>query len=131
MRFWLWRAPLAAVLAVVLVVGTLSAQDWGGPAATPDGKYFPYGPVEVMAATQPPQQGPVTTFLHKLNIGCYSTMHSAGCGNLNTEVNYIFGSCHDWYGEPCKVAPPHGIGQAAYGPQSGYGSSGLGCNCGP
>jgi hypothetical protein len=155
MRRRLWRAPLAVLVAAVTVVGTSRAQELvpapvpepgplvPGPVAPgplapaaaspmrPDGKWFAYGPVEVQEAT-PPRRAPVCDFFHKFNIGCYSTIHSAGCGNLNTEINYIFGSCHDWYGEPCKSAPPHGIGQAAYGPQPGYGSSGTaGCNCGP
>jgi hypothetical protein len=130
MRFWLWRAPLAALLAVVTVIGTLRAQEGGqepgaAPPTRPDGKWFNYGPVEVQEGMQPARRTPVCSFLRALNVGCYSTMHSAGCGNLHTECLYIFGSCHNWYGEPCKAAPQHGIGTGAYGPQPGYGSSGT------
>jgi hypothetical protein len=136
MRFWLWRAPLAALLAVGLVVGTLSAQDWVGtpsapgvvvapapePGATPDGKWFPYGPVEIDASTPPRPRRPVGDFLRKCDVCCYANLHSFGCSNLKTELTYIFGSCRDFYAEPCVPPPPHYPGQPGYGH--------AGCDCG-
>jgi hypothetical protein len=137
MRYWIWRVPLAALLAVVLVVGTLSAQDWvSAPGAStgtmapsptqagfPDGKWFPYAPIEITESIPPPPRAPIANCLRKLNIGCYATVNSPGCGNLHTELTYIFGSCHCWYGQSCLAPPTYCIGQTGYGTTK--------CNCGP
>jgi len=177
MREGLWRVPLAALLAVGMIVGTLGAQDWmatpgapapligtgpaaavppmidgapvpGGPpvivgdpppgpvapvpappqARTFDGKWFPYGPVEIQASLPPRPPQPVRQWLRKCNIGCYSDIHSAGCGSFLADATFIFGSCHRFYNEPCQGPPLHFPPPAAYNSQ-GYG--GQGCGCGP
>ena len=159
MRCWPGTAPLAGLLAAVLVVGTSRAQGVGGtqlpepvpvapapvastpipstpidpapvagaplvpmpaPAQVPDGKWFPYGPVEIAATTVRPHT-PVMDLLRKCNIGCYTTVHELGCGSFCSEANFIFGSCHSFYGEPCAVPPPR------YPGQENYGQGGCGC----
>jgi hypothetical protein len=150
MGYGRWGA-LAALVAVGAVVGTLRAQDGGpvpmipsgpveevmpagpmvpvpqpgpAPALVPDGKYFPYGPVEIAASLPQPPRTPVRTFLRHLNIGCYATVHSPGCGSLVSDTTFIFGSCHAFYNEPCVRKP-----YIAPGPP-GYPNHGN-CNCGP
>jgi hypothetical protein len=148
MRFWLWTAPLA----MILVGGALRAQDGmtapvvpagpalpveavpppgpmvpvpdGPPAITADGKYFPYGPVEIQASLPPRPRQPIRQALRYLNIGCYTTIHSPGCGSLEAETTFIFGSCHAFHYQPCEGRPLH----VPWGPG---GNDGKGCGCGP
>jgi hypothetical protein len=145
MRYGLWRGAPAAVLAGVLVVGTLHAQVGGGgpvpapglsapvPTPLPDGKWFPYGPVEITVATPPRPRTPVTDTLRWLNIGCYSDLHHVGCSSLGAQITYVFGSCHAFYHEPCMPWPcrtpaPIGWGQTYGHGGSGYGQGGCGCD---
>jgi hypothetical protein len=148
MRYGFWRGWPAAVLAAVLVVGTMRAQELGGgpvpppgppgpgtggPATgpLPDGKWFPYGPVEIAVSTPPRPRTPVTNALRWLNIGCYSDLHHPGCMSLGAQAAYVFGSCHRFYHEPCMpwpshTPPPVGLSQTGYGPA---GSGQGGCDC--
>lgn len=37
---------------------------------------------------------------------CWASPNSMGCGNLKTDFLFVFGSCRQWYGEPCLNGPP-------------------------
>jgi hypothetical protein len=51
---------------------------------------------------------------------CWSTFNSYTCGSLSSHLHFIFGSCREFYGEPClKGAPPSPLPPWA-GPESGY-----------
>jgi hypothetical protein len=39
-------------------------------------------------------------------IGCWTTHQDYGCGNLKSECIFLFGSCRQFYGEPCLKEPP-------------------------
>jgi hypothetical protein len=38
--------------------------------------------------------------------GCAATLNSFTCGNLDSELTFIFGSCRQFYGEPCVKQQP-------------------------
>ena len=135
MRHGLWRA-LAVIVGMTLIVGAARAQGCVGPpppgaplapvpapGALPDGKWFPYAPVEIAYSAPPPPRQPLESWLHKCNIHCYSCLNCAGCGNAKTECTFIFGSCHAFYGQPCQGCPPSSWPAC---PRCGPGN---GCNC--
>jgi hypothetical protein len=135
MRHGLWRAAAAVVVGMTLVVGAAGAQEFVGPPpdealapvpaprALPDGKWFPYAPIELGATLPPPPRQPIEKWLRKCNIHCWSCLNCPGCGNCKTECTFIFGSCHAFYGQPCQ--PPPG---SAW-PSCGRCPPGNGCNC--
>lgn len=53
-------------------------------------------------------------------LGCWGSFNNYGCGSLHSHLEFIFGSCRQFYGEPClKGAPPSPMPPWA-GPESGY-----------
>jgi hypothetical protein len=42
--------------------------------------------------------------------GCYSHFNDYTCGSLRSEWVYIFGSCRDFFGEPCLKRAPQQAG---------------------
>lgn len=53
-------------------------------------------------------------------LGCWGTFNNYGCNSLAGTLHFIFGSCRQFYGEPClKGAPPSPLPPWA-GPESGY-----------
>jgi len=56
---------------------------------------------------------------------CYSSSNTFTCGTCKSECRFIFGSCREFFGEPCLKGPP-GPGDLAV---TGYGN---GCrHCAP
>jgi hypothetical protein len=43
--------------------------------------------------------------LARIGLGCYTTHNSPGCGSLHSELTFIFGSCRQFFGEPCFARP--------------------------
>src|SRR5437762_1613433 len=37
---------------------------------------------------------------------CWASSNTMGCGNLKTDFLFAFGSCRQFYGEPCLNGPP-------------------------
>ena len=37
---------------------------------------------------------------------CWASPDSMGCGNLKTDFLFAFGSCRQWFGQPCLNGPP-------------------------
>jgi hypothetical protein len=77
----------------------------------------------------PGPRQPLRDCLHSLHLCCWSHMNFVGCGNAKSECTFIFGSCRDFYGEPCRTGPPPfpvppGYGYAA---PDGYAPQGCGC----
>ncbi|MCI0458323.1 MAG: hypothetical protein L0Z62_15270 [Gemmataceae bacterium] len=56
-------------------------------------------------------------------IGCWAHHNTLGCGSLQSECKFIFGSCRTFYGEPCFKGPP----PSPFPP--GYGSGSTECRC--
>jgi hypothetical protein len=96
-----------------------------GPGTTPDGRWFPYGPLEVqeVSAASPRPRRPVNTFLRHFNACCWSDINHVGCGSLKSECNYVFGSCRSFYKEQCEAPQPHPWSRNA-------GNQSQGCGCG-
>jgi hypothetical protein len=144
------RRVLAVFVVMTLIVGAASARGWerpppgepfdpvgAPPPPLPDGKWFPYAPIEVAAATPLPPRQPIENWLRKCNIHCWSCLNCTGCGNCKTECTFIFGSCHAFFGQPCLGPPtspvPVGGTHPALGsyspPPGSYGPAPSGCNC--
>jgi hypothetical protein len=74
---------------------------------------------------------PVKDYFHNHpTICCWAHHNTLGCGSFHSDFNFIFGSCHTFYGEPCAKGPqpppmPPGYG---YG-LPGYGPSPTSCRC--
>ena len=43
--------------------------------------------------------------LNKTGLACYTNRNSPGCSNLRNDLRFIFGSCRDFFGEPCLPHP--------------------------
>jgi hypothetical protein len=92
-------------------------------AYAPPSGYAPYpgGPVWFPPPPEPPRRPqPIHDCLRSLNIGCFATHNSVGCGSLKAECVYMFGSCRAFYGEPC-LPPPPGVHGSPYGNGNGAG----------
>jgi hypothetical protein len=50
---------------------------------------------------------PFVNCLNSKGLGCCATQDSFGCTSLHAQCTFIFGSCREFYFEPC-VAPPPG-----------------------
>jgi hypothetical protein len=77
---------------------------------------------------EPPPNGPVRRFFY--NVGnctrdfwqrqgfcCWDTHNSVGCGNLTSDLVFMFGSCRQFFGEPCMQAPPPEAQNSIHQPQ--------------
>ena len=51
------------------------------------------------------QGRPVLTWIRGHEYHCLSSINSLGCGSLKSECTFMFGSCRDFYGEPCFKDP--------------------------
>jgi hypothetical protein len=43
--------------------------------------------------------------LNRCGLGCFTTHNVPGCGSLHSELTFIFGSCRQFFGEPCFARP--------------------------
>jgi hypothetical protein len=41
--------------------------------------------------------------LHRYGLGCYATIDTVGCTSCGSELQFIFGSCRTFFGEPCAM----------------------------
>ena len=64
----------------------------------------------------PPPQMPPPSRANQLNLACYTNRNSPGCTNLRSELRWIFGTCRDFFGEPC-LPHPNATGQGFFGMQ--------------
>lgn len=149
MRKYLPRALLAGLLGSFALTGLaradepdllvpqptpVFAQDAGPEAAamplSPPASHVP-GPTSRLAPEDRIPYHPITNFAHNCKYYCWSHHNNVGCGSLKAECKFIFGSCHEFYGEPCFKGPPPppNPSGANYGaaPNYGYGPAGCGC----
>jgi hypothetical protein len=74
--------------------------------------------------TPPPQPGFVHRMVHRLPCWCWADVNSAGCSSLKAECTFVFGSCRQFYGQPCYKGPAPVPGL----PNGGsYGNTGCAC----
>jgi hypothetical protein len=97
------------------------------PAPQPEGVVQTYAVVPIIPhdAAPPgyvpeshePEHGPVRKFFYwcgsytkgvmqRSGFCCWSTHNSVGCGNLHSDLTFIFGSCRQFFGEACVQPPP-------------------------
>jgi hypothetical protein len=104
------------------------------------GGQFPGAAVDVNGTAMPaPARGdrPIRGWLRNHKWGCWTTHNTLGCGNLQSECVFIFGSCRAFYGEPCLPGPPPSptelynmVGRRpSPAPAEPYATGRRGCNC--
>ncbi len=91
-----------------------------------EGPTAPYFPDEQPTLVNPPlppaaAPAPRNGWLQRHGLGCWTTHNTLGCSSLKSECIFIFGSCRQFFGEPCMAPPP----PDPFGPN--YGRSGCGC----
>jgi hypothetical protein len=145
MRRWFLYLRIVLVAVLGFYVGTLRAQEretvpdayraapiLAGPAPIPWAWAFhPDG----TAGRQPDWQvlpspdhraekhpGPVCTWLRGL--GCWSHHNCYCCGSFYSEWVFVFGSCKEFFGEPCLKAPPPMLLPPGYPSDGGAGGAG-------
>lgn len=120
MKRRLARMFLAAVLGLGVTTGLLRAGEPPHPSP-----YMMPAPYVVAPATQgslPPEvmlapeaapvldslakRRPVRDWLHNHTIGCWAHHNKYGCGSVRSDLNFIFGSCRSFFGEPCLSGRP-------------------------
>jgi hypothetical protein len=55
---------------------------------------------------QPESTNPVVQWLHSRSWYCWAHHNTLGCSSLCSELTFVFGSCREFYGEPCFKGPP-------------------------
>jgi hypothetical protein len=132
------RAALAAVIGLGVAAGLARAQA-PGPACSPE----PLAVIEYGGGAPPPaaapevgftKKGPVRDWahdcFHKIGVGCWSHHNMYTCSSFHSEFTFVFGSCRQFFGEPCLPGPPQPPMPPGYGPpptylpQPGYGMTG-------
>ena len=71
---------------------------------------------------------PPPNVLNRTGLACYTNRNSPGCSSLRNDLRFIFGSCRDFFGEPC-LPHPNSTGQGLFGMKGSniFGSSTSGC----
>jgi len=100
------RACLAAAVGLCVVTGLARAQD-DPPTATQVAPPVVTG-TELAPDAAKPQTNPgwFQARLQRHGMGCWAHVNSMGCGSLKQECTFIFGSCRQFFGEPCLQPPP-------------------------
>jgi hypothetical protein len=140
-RRWYGRAALTALIGWGLAAGLARAD--GPPAVAEPWEVIDHG-TGVAPGQNPPlnpaftHKGPVRDYvhdcMHKLGVGCWSHHNMYTCGSFQSEFTFVFGSCRQFFGEPCLPGPPIPPMPPGYGPppsylpQPGYGGSATNYN---
>jgi len=145
---WYVRAALAVLLGLGAAAGTTRAQQ-PAPAAAPGqepwaviefGAGTPSAPCAAPSAEASGAAGttrrPVFDWLHSRprpivdavhdcmhakGVGCWSHHNSYTCGSWKSECTFVFGSCREFFGEPCLPGPPAPPAVPGGGPFQGPG----------
>jgi hypothetical protein len=88
----------------------------------------PYkGPVRNWLHTRPkPVQDYVHDCMHSHGVDCWSHHNSYTCGSFKSEWTFVFGSCREFFGEPCLPGPPQPPMPPGYPPLNGPGNGNSG-----
>jgi hypothetical protein len=127
---WYLRAALAAIIGMGVAASLSRAE---GPAPNPE----PWAVIEYGAGGHPPSEaapgpeaggfahkGPVRDWfhdcMHRHGVGCWSHHNMYTCGSWKSECTFVFGSCREFFGEPCLPGPPQPPMPPGYGPPPTY-----------
>ena len=86
------------------------------------------------AAGQGQRWRPFQNCFHKMGSCCFVDANSPGCTSCYAEYIFQFGTCRQWFGEPCLPYPPrNGPPQYGFNSPAPYGTNGYngaygGCN---
>jgi hypothetical protein len=135
MRWWLVVAVWLGVFGIFGgMAGRAAAQEvpcGAGPAhqVLPVPVYQPMGPTTWVIPAPDKEPQPIRDCLRHCGLFCWSHVDCLGCGSLHSEARFMFGSCHDFFDQPCsRGAPP--IPYPWYGGDGvGVGAGVGGCNC--
>jgi hypothetical protein len=143
MSRWLLRVGMAVVLGSV--AGRVSAQQPGPiqpvvhEMGQPQGRLvpqvaaaYPVPSAAPCAAEQTAEQaqrpGFCTRCLNSVGLGCAASHNSVGCGSSYSHYIFVFGSCRQFFGEPCFPWGPDTLPPGHPGSNRG---AGAGCSkCG-
>jgi len=128
-RRWVFWAALAALVGWGLAAGRARAE---GPEHSPE----PWSVIEHGAGSPLPpppaptpnpaftHKGPVRDYvhdcMHRVGVGCWSHHNMYTCSSFHSEFIFVFGSCRQFFGEPCLPGPPEPPMPPGYGPPPSY-----------
>src|SRR5437764_10611869 len=123
--WWLRRAFLAVAVGSSIVSGLARAQEvppspnYGIPPPVYAGAPYPDG-----AALAPDRSSTncVRAYMQRHGLGCAATVSSFGCGSWKADCTFAFGSCRDFWSEPCFPPDP-----SSHGGHGGSGRESCGC----
>src|SRR5262249_9634087 len=82
---------------------------------------------------EPQRSRPIHNALHRMGLGCWTTFNTFGCGSLHADALFVFGSCRQFFGEPCFSRAPEAPLPPGYqqgnGNGNGHGGAQRGCAC--
>jgi len=106
MKTWLRRLGLSFFVTLGFTASKLPAQ----APLVPPSQYFdasPSAPLSSLLARPPQPQLPAANpRLNAQGYCCDSDLNWYGCGGLKAQVDFYFGSCRTFFGEPCLPNPP-------------------------
>ncbi len=147
---WFVRAALGAFIGWGLTAGTGHAQAVRvvpEAAPTPEVVYesAPAGEVVGPAMEMPgPDHDGAPGHFPRLRhhfmskgVACWTSHNSPGCGSLKADCTFVFGSCRQFFGEPCFGGPPPSPAEYYYRMQAAWrgapgsfaGPPAAGCGC--
>jgi hypothetical protein len=74
---------------------------------------------------------PIRNAFHRMGVCCWTHFNTFGCGSLHADWLFVFGSCRQFFGEPCYRGPPEPPLPPGYrqGQGDGQGDGQRGCAC--
>jgi hypothetical protein len=73
--------------------------------------------VQAKAIADADRQHPVCDWIKSRPLYCWASHNKMGCGSLKSECTFLFGSCREFFGEPCyKGPPPNPLLELGYDP---------------
>lgn len=72
-------------------------------------------------STEKPRKRPIRDWCRNHPCHCWSNINHVGCGGIQAECTFIFGSCRKFFGEPCLRQAPEAI--------PGLNQAPSGCSC--
>jgi hypothetical protein len=119
------RALLAVAVGSSVVSGLARAQE-----VLPSPNYGVAPPVYVPAtypggASMAPDRSStngVRAYMQQHGLRCAATVSSFGCGSWKADCTFAFGSCRNFWNEPCFP-----VNQSGYGAVAGTGRGSCGC----
>ncbi len=67
--------------------------------------------------------------MHAHGVGCWSHHNMYTCGSWKSECTFVFGSCREFFGEPCLPGPPPPPAPPGYPGMGAYGMPGARSGC--